>query len=181
MKKLNTIHTVLAVVTIFSFIFIGVTVLTFLNYNDVSVEDKSFVGSIVFAIGTTELVQFLSLNYLGKRRNILNAVVAGASMLLGILIMAIPMKLEVACLVWAICSIVFQISKTTNAGLNIMKQPLLNGINIILCVVEVIFCVFLIVNRSPFLTPFFTFLGIEILIKAFFLILEFVIQHYQKQ
>lgn len=180
MKKLNTARIVLEIITIVSLIFIGVTILTFLNYQEVTVEDKSFVGSIIFAIGTIELVQFLSLNYLGKRRNILNVIVAGASMILGIVIMAAPMELKVVCLVWAIAAIVFQIVKTVNAGLNIMRQPLLNGITIILCIVEFIYCIFLIINRSSSLIPFFTYIGIELSIKAFFLIVEFVIHRYQQ-
>ena len=180
MKKLNTLHIVLEIVTIFSFIFIGVTILTFLNYPEVNVHDKSFIGSIIFAIGTTELVQFLSLNYLGKRRNIPVAVSAVASMILGIVIMAASIELNVVCLIWAIAAIVFQIIKTVNAGFNIMRQPLLNGIIIILAILEVIYCVFLIVNRSTSLIPFFTFLSIELLIKAFILIVEFVIHRYQR-
>ena len=180
MKKLNTLHIVLEIVTIFSFIFIGVTILTFLNYPEVNVHDKSFIGSIIFAIGTTELVQFLSLNYLGKRRNIPVAVSAVASMILGIVIMAASIELNVVCLIWAIAAIVFQIIKTVNAGFNIMRQPLLNGIIIILAILEVIYCVFLIVNRSTSLIPFFTLLSIEILIKAFILIVEFVIHRYQR-
>ena len=180
MKKSNTLHAILEFVTILSFIFIGVTVLTFLAYPDVDIHNKSFIGSIVLAIGTTEMVQFLSLNYLGRRKNILNAVAAGSAMILGILFMALRVELNTICLIWAIAAIVFQVLKTVDSGMNIMRKPLISTVTIILCIVELIYCIFLIVNRSTFLIPFFTFLGISLLVKAFFLIVEFFIHRYQK-
>ena len=180
MKKINTLHIILEIVTILSFIFIGVTVLTFLAYPDVDIHNKSFIGSIVFAIGTTEMVQFLSLNYLGRRRNILNAIVAGVSMILGIVFMAAKIELNTVCVIWAIFAIVFQIVKTINAGMNLLRQPFLNTAVVILCIVEFIYCIFLIVNKSSSLIPFFTFVGVSLLVKAFVLIVEFFIHRYQK-
>ena len=64
----------LELVTIFSFIVIGVTILTFMYY-DVEMS-RSYLGSLVLAIGVTELVSFLSLRDLAKLRNIPNAVAA---------------------------------------------------------------------------------------------------------
>ena len=180
MRKTNTLHVILEIVAIISFIFIGVTVLTFLAYPDVDIHNKSFIGSIILAIGTTELVQFLSLNYLGKRRNVINAVVAGISMALGIVFMAAKLELDTVCLIWAIFAIAFQIAEIINGGFNLMKKPLLNAGVIILCIVEIIYCVFLIINRSKSLIPFFTFLGVSLLVRAFLYIIEFFVHRYQK-
>ena len=180
MKKTNTLHVILEIVTFLSFIFIGVTVLTFLAYPDVDIHNKSFIGSIILAIGTTEMVQFLSLNYLGRRGNILNAVVAGSEMILGIVFMALRVELNTICIIWAIAAIVFQIVKIVDAGMNIMKQPFLNTVTVVLCIVEFIYCIFLMVNKSTSLIPFFTFIGIALLVKAFVLIIEFFIHRYQK-
>ena len=127
MRKSGTLHIILEIVTILSNIIIGVTILTFLNYQDIELN-KSFVGSIVLAIGVTELVEFLSLKILGKLRNIPNAVVAVISMVLGIVIMAVDMELETTCVVWGICAIVFQVIKIANAAYNILKQPFLNTV-----------------------------------------------------
>lgn len=180
MKKSNTLHMILELVTILSFIFIGVTVLTFLAYPDVDIHNKSFIGSIVLAIGTTEMVQFLSLNYLGRRKNILNAVAAGSAMILGIVFMALRVELNTICLIWAIAAMAFQVIKIVDSGINIMRKPLISTVTVIICITELIYCIFLIVNRSTFLIPFFTFLGISLLVKAFFLIVEFFIHRYQK-
>ena len=180
MKKSNTLHIILEVIAFLSFIFIGVTVLTFLNYPDVDIHNKSFIGSIVLAIGTTELVQFLSLNYLGRRRNILNAIAAGSEMILGILFMALRVELDTICIIWAIVAIVVQIVKIVDAGMNIMRQPLINTVTVILCIVEFIYCIFLLVNKASSLIPFFTFIGIALLVKAVVLIVEFFIHRYQK-
>ena len=181
MKKANTARIILELVTIFSFIFIGVSVLTFLAYPaEIDVKSKSLIGSIVLAIGTTELVEFLSLNYLNKRRNIPNVTVAILSMILGIVLMAASIELRVVCLIWAIAAIVFQVIKVINSGFNIMKQPFLNIIIILLCIIETVFCVYMIVNRESALIAFFTFLGISLLVEAFILIVEFIIHRYQK-
>ena len=180
MKKTNTLHIILEVVTFLSFIFIGVTILTFLAYPDVDSHNKSFIGSIVFAMGTTELVQYLSLNYLGRRRNILYCIAAGVAMILGIVFMALRVELNTICIIWAIGAIAIEIVKIVNAGFNLMKQPFFNTVAIILSIVGIIYCIFLMINKSSSLIAFFTFIGIALLIKAFVLIIEFFIHRYQK-
>ena len=178
MRKSGTLHIILEIVTILSNIIIGVTILTFLSYPDIELN-KSFIGSIVLAIGATEMVEFLSLKMLGKLRNIPNAIVAGLSMVLGVLIMAIDMELATTCVIWGICSIDFQVVKIANAGYNILKQPFLNIVIIILCVTEAIFSVFLITKNVEALDHHFIFIGISLLVEAFILIIEFIIHRYQ--
>ena len=182
MRKSGTLHIILEIVTILSNIIIGVSVLTFIAYQHQESLDlnKSFIGSIVLAIGVTEMVEFLSLKTLAKLRNIPNAVVALLSMIAGVIIMAVDMELEIACVVWAICSMVFQVAKIANAGINVLKQPFLNIVIIILCVTEFIFCIFLLVNKVGALDHHFIFIGISLLIEAFILLVEFMIHRYQK-
>lgn len=182
MRKSGTLHIILEIVTILSNIIIGVTILTFIAYQHQEGLDlnKSFIGSIVLAIGATEMVEFLSLKTLAKLRNIPNAVVALLSMILGILLMALDMELATACVVWGICSIAFQVVKIVNAGINILKQPFLNVVIIILCVTEAIFAIFLIANTVEALDHHFIFIGISLLIEAFILLVEFLIHRYQK-
>lgn len=178
MRKSGTLHIILEIVTILSNIIIGVTILTFLNYKEIDLN-KSFIGSIVLAIGATEMVEFLSLKMLGKLRNIPNAIVAGLSMVLGVLIMTIDMELTTTCIVWGICSIAFQAVKIGNAGYNILKQPFLNTVIIILCVTEAIFSIFLIARTVEALDHHLVFIGISLLVEAFILIVEFIIHRYQ--
>ena len=180
MKKTNTLHIILELVTIFSYIFIGITVLTFVSYPDVDIHNKSFIGSIILAIGTSELVQFLSLNYLRKLRNIPNSVAAVATMILGFLVMVLPIELKTVCVVWGICWICFQIIKIVNASYNVMKQPFLNIFIIILSVVGIVYSIILIANNTTALINHFTFIGVYLLIEAFILIVEFIIHRYQK-
>ncbi len=183
MRKSGTLHIILEIVTIISNIIIGVTILTFIayQYQEGLELNKSFVGSIVLAIGVTEMVEFLSLKMLGKLRNIPNAIVAGLSMILGVLIMTIDMELSTTCIVWGICSIAFQAIKIGNAGYNILKQPFLNTVIIILCVTEAIFSIFLIAKTVNTLEHHLTFIGISLLIEAFILIVEFIIHRYQNK
>ena len=183
MRKSGTLHIILEIVTILSNIIIGVTILTFIayQYQEGLELNKSFVGSIVLAIGVTEMVEFLSLKTLGKLRNIPNAIVAGLSMILGVLIMTIDMELSTTCIVWGICSIAFQVVKIANAGYNILKQPFLNTVIIILCVTEAIFSIFLIAKTVNALEHHLTFIGISLLVEAFILIVEFIIHRYQNK
>ena len=178
MRKTGRLHIILELVTILSYIIIGVTVLTFLSQ---SVEaNKSYVGSIVLAIGVTELVDFISLKYLIKLKNIPNAIAAILGIALGIVILALKKDLEVVCIVWGICSIVLQVIKIVNAGLNLLRQPFLNSFVIILCIVEVIYAIFLIVKKEQTLYWHLMFVGIAMLVNAFLLIVEFMIHRYQK-
>ena len=181
MRKSGTLHIILEIVTILSNIIIGVSILTFIAYQYQEGLDlnKSFIGSIVLAIGVTEMVEFLSLKTLSKLRNIPNAAVALLSMITGIIIMTVEMELATACIVWAICAMVFQVIKIVNAGVNVLKQPFLNIVIIILCVTEIIFCIFLLAKPLEALEHHFIFIGISLLVEAFILIVEFVIHRYQ--
>lgn len=180
LRKQNRLHIALELVTIFSFIVIGVTILTFMYY-DVEMS-KSYLGSLVLAIGVTELVSFLSMRDLVKLRNIPNAVTALLQMVLGVILMVIDTDLPTACIVWGICNIVFLVTKVIDAGFNLIHQPLLNIIVIILCIIETIFSVFLIANSTNIqaLNHHIVFIGVALLIRAVLLVIEFVIHRYQK-
>lgn len=180
LRKQNRLHIALELVTIFSFIVIGVTILTFMYY-DVEMS-KSYLGSLILAIGVTELVSFLSMRDLAKLRNIPNAITAVLQMVLGVILMVIDIDLPIACVVWGICNIVFLVTKVIDAGFNLIHQPLLNIIIIILCIIETFFSVFLIANSADIqaLNHHIVFIGIALLIRAVLLVIEFVIHRYQK-
>ena len=180
LRKQNRLHIALELVTIFSFIVIGVTILTFMYY-DVELS-KSYLGSLVLAIGVTELISFLSLKDLVKLRNIPNCITAILQMILGVILMVIDIDLPTACIVWGICNIVFLVAKVIDAGLNLIHQPFLNIIVIILCIIETIFSIFLIANSTNIqaLNHHIVFIGVALLIRAVILVVEFVIHRYQK-
>ena len=180
LRKQNRLHIALELVTIFSFIVIGVTMLTFMSYElEIS---KSYVGSLVLAIGVTELVDFLSMRDLVKLRNIPNCVTSVLTMILGVILLLLDIDLPATCIVWCICNLVFLVAKVVDAGLNILHQPFLNIIVIILCIIEAIFTIFLLANSAnvKVLTNFINYIGIALCIKAVILIIEFVIHRYQK-
>ncbi len=180
LRKQNRLHIALELVTIFSFIVIGVTMLTFMSYElEIS---KSYIGSLVLAIGVTELVDFLSMRDLVKLRNIPNCVTSVLTMILGVLLLLLDIDLPTTCIVWCICNLVFLVAKVVDAGLNILHQPFLNIIVIILCIIEAIFTIFLLANSAnvKVLTNFINYIGIALCIKAVILIIEFVIHRYQK-
>ena len=178
MRKAGLLHILLEVITILSNIVIGVTILTFL-YQGVEIN-KSYIGSIIMAIGVTELVEFLSMKDLVKLRNIPNAVVAVASIVLGLLFMFLNIDLPTTCVVWGICSIAFQVVKIADAGLNLIRQPFLNIFIIILCIIETIFSIFLIIKTTNSVANHLTYVGISLLVEAFLLVIEFIIHRYQK-
>ena len=178
MKRTNKLHIFLEVITIFSYIVIGTTVLTFVNQG---VEpNKSYIGSIILAIGVTQVVEFLSLKDLIKLKNIPNAVLSGLYMILGIVLLAITADLSTVCVIWGICTIVFMVIKITNAGFNILRQPFLNSFIIILCVTETIFAIILLARNIVALQHHLPFIGISLLVEAFLLLVEFIIHRYQK-
>lgn len=178
MRKTETLHIILELVTILSNIVIGVTILTFL-WQKVEAS-KSYIGSIILAIGTTELVEFFSLSDLAKRRDIPNAIVAIASMIFGFTLLFLRIDLKMTCILWGAFSIAFQVAKIFNAGYNLLKQPFLNSVIIILCIIELILSVFLIVKTVDSLHTHLMFVGISLLVESFLLIVEFVIHRYQK-
>lgn len=180
LRKQNRLHIALELVTIFSFIVIGVTMLTFMYY-DVELS-KSYIGSLVLAIGVTELVSFLSMKDLVKLRNIPNGITAILQMALGIVLMVIDADLPTACIIWCICNIVFLVAKVIDAGFNLIHQPFLNIIVIILCIIETIFAIFLLANSTDIqaLNHHIVFIGVALLIKAVILVIEFLIHRYQK-
>ena len=180
LRKQNRLHIALELVTIFSFIVIGVTMLTFMYY-DVELS-KSYLGSLVLAIGVTELVSFLSMKDLVKLRNIPNGITAVLQRALGIVLMVIDVDLPTTCIIWCICNIVFLVAKVIDAGFNLIHQPFLNIIVIILCIIETIFSIFLLANSTDIqaLNHHIVYIGVALLIKAVILVIEFLIHRYQK-
>lgn len=178
MRRAGTLYIILELVTILSNIVIGITILTFL-YQGVEVHN-SYLGSIVLAIGATELVGFISLKDLVKLKNIPLAVSAVLEIVLGFLFLFLKIELETLCIVWGICNIALLIVKIVNAGFNLLRQPFLNIVMVILCIIEIIFSIFIIVRTTRSLNAHLTFLGIAILIEAVILVIEFTIHRYQK-
>lgn len=178
MKRSNTLRVILELVTILSHIVIGVTIITFLM-QEVQ-PDKSYIGSIILALGVTEIVEYISLKDLAKRRNVLNAVIAGLTTVFGIVVLSLRVDLSIICLIWAIVSICLSVGKIANAGINLLHQPFLLSFIIILAILNIIFSAFLIAGRDPYLPVYLAVFGISILVKAFLLIVEFVIHRYQQ-
>ena len=178
MRKTETFHIVLELIAILSNIVIGVTVLTFI-IQDVAAS-KLYIGAIVLAVGATQMIQFLSLKDLARRRNIVSALVAGSSMVFGLTLMFLPVDIKLTCILWGAFSIAFQVGKIFNSAFTLLRQPFHNGIMIILCIIEIIFDIFLIVKAPSFVYAHLIFIGVSLLIEAFVLVVEFTIHRYQK-
>ena len=178
MRKTETLRIILELVTILSNIVIGVTVLTFIIQRIEA--DKSYIGSIILAIGATEMVDFLSMRDLVKRRNILNAVVAGISMAFGLTLLFLKIDINMTCILWGSVNIGLQVVKIINAAFNMLRQPLLNSGKIILSILISIFSIFLIVKTTGSLQPYLILVGIALLVEATMLMAEFIIHRYQK-
>lgn len=178
MRRSNKFHIALEIITILSTIVIGVTIWTFIMQG---IEpNKSYIGSIILAMGVTEMVEFFSLKDLARRKHVLNAIAAGLSMIFGLLLMFLDINLPVTCLVTGIVTICLIVIKGADAAINLLKQPFLQSFIIILCILEMVFAIVLIVRTIGALNPFLAYLGVALLVKAFLLVVEFIIHRYQK-
>lgn len=178
MKRVSFLHILLEIIVILGNLIIGITVLTYLNHG--SHGDQMFVGMILLAIGIIEFTGFMNLKFITKIKSIQNAVVAVLTVALGVIFMVAGMDISQMCLIWGICFIVFSVAKISASIVNLGHQPLLNTVVIVLCIIEIVFSIFLIVQRQESLDRHLVYLGISLVIKAVVLLIEFIVHRYQR-
>lgn len=177
MKKPNVFQIILELIVILGFIVVGVTVLTFLIQH-VAV-DRICIGLIIIAVGIFGLAEYFTLKFAIRIRSIANIIASVAFIVVGIIFVIFKMEIKQLCLILGITCIGCSVARITTSVLNLLRQPLLNGIRIILNLILIVFSIFLIVKTVDFLNSYLMFLGIAFLIEAGTLFIEFLIHRYQ--
>lgn len=177
MKRVNVFQIILELITIFGFLVVGTTISTFL-IQKVAV-DRIAIGLIIMAIGLLGITEFFTLKYVIKIKSIANVIVNALAVVFGILAIVIKMETNQLCLIWGWFSLGYAAGRITTAVINLLRQPLLNGIRIILAIIMIIFAIFFIFKTISYLYNYLTYLGVASLVEGATLLVEFLIHRYQ--
>ena len=178
MRKLKFLHYSLELIVVIGFLVLGVTILTYFILEQAF--PVSVIGILIMAIGVLDFTDFFTWKYATKRRSIQSLVSSVLCIALGITMMALRRPdVRVVCIVWGSCNIAFSIVRIATVAVNITYQPLINGVRIILSILDIIFSILLIINTLDATRPYMLFLGIALLVTAFALFIEFTIHRYQ--
>lgn len=177
MKKNSKLQILLEIIVILGNLIIGVTVL---SYQFLSYEiNKELIGLVTLAIGVIGVTEFASLKYLAKIKNIQSALISVLGAVLGIVFIFTNLELGLMAMILAIAGIAFLLVSIVTTILNILRQPLLNGIRAIISIVGIVLSIILLISGVPYLPTYFTFIGIALLVQFAVLLIEFIIHRYQ--
>lgn len=180
MKRRNYFRLTLELIVIIGYLVLGVTIFSF-YYNSPRVPfDQIFVGSLVLAMGVLELTEFITWKYAMKMRSMASFVASIVAIGLGFVFMFVKMKATVLCTLWGIFSIVFSLVKISTGSINLVYQPLISSVRIIVSITRIVFSILLLVRNPGFTNSFILFLGIVFAIEALTLFIEFMIHRYQR-
>ena len=178
MKRANVLHLLLEILVIVGNLILGVTVLTYMM--QAIPLSRFFIGVTVLAIGIFEFADFLTLKYAIKMRSIQSMVAAIIEIALGTVFMAVRMDSKLVCILWGSISIATSIIIIVTAGLNVSSQTLINVVKIIIEIIEIVFCILLIVRTLDSLGEHMIFTGIALIVEAVTLLIEFFMNRYQR-
>lgn len=178
MGKRSVLHIILELIVIFGYLVLGITILTF-SFQDVPF-DRIFIGVLISATGMLELTNFFTWKYATKMRSMPLFVAAIMSVVLGFIIILFRMETKVLCYIWGGFSIAFALARIFTGAINLVYQPLMNSIKIVLSITEIIFAILLMVQQGRIINSFIVFLGIAYVINASTLFIEFMIHRYQR-
>ena len=84
------------------------------------------------------------------------------------------------CILYGLFSIGFALISISTAVLNMSRQPLLNGIRLIISITEIVFSILLIIRTVNSLYAHMAFIGIASVVMAVTLLIEFMVHRYQR-
>ena len=177
MKRNNFLRYSLELIVILGYLVMGVTVLTYLIQS--VPMDHVFIGFVILATGVIAFTEFFTWKYVVRIKTIQSAVLAIAMVALGIVFIAIDMDPNLFCVIFGIFSIVYAVTQIVTAAILLTRQPLLNGIRIILSITEIAFSIVLIIRTVNSLHAHMTFICISLLVEAVVLLIEYMVHRYQ--
>lgn len=178
MKRRSILHYLLEMVVILGYLVLGVTIFTF-TFQKIPI-DKIYIGSIVLAMGTLELVDFVTWKYATKIRSMQSFVSAIVAIALGFTLMFVKMEAKTLCYFLGWFSIGFSVVRISTASINLAFQPLISSVRIVLSITRIVFSILLLARNVNAISSFILFLGIAFAIEAVILFIEFMIHRYQR-
>ena len=177
MKRNNILRYSLELIVILGYLVMGVTVFTYIVQS--VPMDHVFIGFVVLAMGVIAFTEYFTWKFVVRIKTIQSAVAALATVALGIVFIIIDMDTSLFCIIFGIYGITYAVTQIATAAILLTRQPLLNGIKIILSITEIVFSIFLIIRTVNLLYAFMTFICISLLVEAFVLLIEFMVHRYQ--
>ena len=179
MNRINVWHIFLESIVILGNIIVGMTLLTYV-FQHASII-KMFVGSIMIGVAFIQICDYFTMKFAIRHLSLHRLIFAFVFAGLGVSLIAIKMDIDIVCVIFGASNIALALVNLISSSINLSRQPLLNGVNLIINICTIVFSIFIIVNMTGFLVGYVTFLGIVTLIVAFMQIIEFIIHRYQNQ
>ena len=177
MKRNNILRYVLELIVILGYLVMGISVLTYIIQS--VPMDHVFIDFIVLASSVIAFTEYFTWKFAVRVKTIQIAVAALAMVALGIVFIVVEMDPALFCIIFGICSIVFAVTQIITSAILLSRQPLLNGIKIILAITAIVFSIFLIIRTVNILYSYMTFICILLLVDAIVLLIEFMVHRYQ--
>ena len=177
MKRNNLLHYVLELIVILGYLVMGISVLTYI-IQSVPMEHV-FIGFIVLASNVIAFTEYFTWKFAVRIKTIQIAIAALAMIALGIVFIVVEMDPALFCIIFGICCIAFAVTQIITSAILLSRQPLLNGIKIIISITEIVFSIFLIIRTVNILYSYMTFICISLLVEAIVLLIEFMVHRYQ--
>ena len=177
MKRNNILRYVLELIVILGYLVMGISVLTYIIQS--VPMDHVFIGFIVLASSVIAFTEYFTWKFVVRVKTIQIAIAALAMIALGIVFIVVEMDPALFCVIFGICSIAFAVTQIITSAILLSRQPLLNGIKIILAITAIVFSIFLIIRTVNILYSYMTFICISLLVDAIVLLIEFMVHRYQ--
>lgn len=178
MKRRSLLHMILELIVVLGYLVLGVTVLTF-TFQNVP-YDRIFIGVLIAATGMLSLTDFFTWKFATRMRSLQTLIASVATIIFGFIVILINIDAKTMCILWGAFSIGYSLARTATATVNLVYQPLINSVRIILAVIEIIFSIILMIRTSNYLNSFIIFMGVALVVEAGVLFVEFMIHRYQR-
>ena len=178
MRRRSFLHYLLEIIVILGYLVLGMTVFTFI-FQKIPF-DKIFIGSLVLATGVLEFTDFITWKYATKIRSMQSFIAAVLSVALGLIFMLAKMEPKTICYFLGAFSIAFALARISTASINLVFQPLINSVRIVLSITRIVFSILLLARTLTAINSFILFMGIAFVTEAVILFIEFMIHRYQR-
>ena len=156
MKRNNILRYVLELIVILGYLVMGISVFTYIIQS--VPMDHVFIGFIVLASSVIAFTEYFTWKFAVRVKTIQIAIAALAMIALGIVFIVVEMDPALFCIIFCICSIAFAVTQIITSAILLSRQPLLNGIKIILAITAIVFSIFLIIRTVNILYSYMTFI-----------------------
>lgn len=177
MKRNNLLHYVLELIVILGYLVMGISILTYI-IQSVPMEHV-FIGFVLLATGVIAFTEYFTWKYIVRKKTIQTAVAALLVAALGIVFIAVEMDPKLFCIILGAFGIGYSITQIATSALLLTRQPLLNGIKIIISITLIVVSIVLIIRTVSFLFASMTFVCVFLLVDAVALLIEFMVHRYQ--